>query len=219
MANIEVQIKPTGIKQKNLVDLLYMMVAAIHGICAKLDADDVTDTDYEALCYTAIFNGYIEDSRGNSMLNRVTAKDPYFYIITPNGITDKALVECIYQIFLMMHTLTTKIDADAAPPTTVTYHHVFDDHYLWTVENEVGDTIGASTDYWITPKGVKDRRQLVDILYCFAHSIDTLTKKLDTDAVPAGSNYHALWDTAIFLMQIVDSKGNVTGNALTTFNP
>ena len=59
----------------------------------------------------------------------------------------------------------------------------------------------------------------MDILYAFAKSIDVLTKKLDTDAVPAGSDYHALWDTAVFLMQIEDSKGNVAGNALTTFNP
>jgi len=218
MANIEVQIKPTGIKQKNLVDLLCMMVTSIKGICAKLDLDTNTDDTYTAKVFTALFNGYIEDSRNNSVLNRVAAKDPYFYMISPNGISDKALVECIYQIFKMMKTLTIQIDADDA--STSNYAAlIYQVYYLWTVENEVGDTVGYSTDFWITPKGVKDRRQLVDILYAFAKSIDVLTKKLDTDAVPGGADYHALWDTAVFLMQIEDSKGNVAGNALTTFNP
>jgi hypothetical protein len=219
MANLSVQIKPTGIKQKNLVDLLYMMVASIHGICAKMDADGgVTLETYEANCFTAIFNGYIEDSRGNQVINRVSTKDPYFYIISPNGVSDKALIECIYQIFDMMETLTEQCDADGLGDSNYEAL-VYTAHYLWTVENEAGSTVGASTDYWITPKGVKDMRQLVDILYCFAHSIDTLTKKLDLDGTVTDTNYHALWDTAVFLMQIEDSKGNLAGNALTTFDP
>jgi hypothetical protein len=204
-------IRPTGGVKRYLADCLYAVVSSIHGICAKLDLDNVTDTNYEALCYTAIFNGAIEDSKGNSLINAVSGEEDTFFIMSPRGYSNRAVIQCIYQIFLMMHTLTTKIDADAAPPTTVTYHHVFDDHYLWTIENEVGSTIGASTEHWIRPGGIDDKN-LVDILYCFVHSLDTLTRKLDTDAVPSGSNYHALWDTANILVRVEDSKGNISGN-------
>jgi hypothetical protein len=119
----------------------------------------------------------------------------------------------------MMETLTEKIDADAAPPSSVDYETlVYTAHYLWRVQNEAGDTVGVSTDRTVSPGGVDDR-YLVDILYAFVHSLDVLTAKLDTDAVPSGTDYHALWDTANILMQVEDSKGNIAGNALTKFNP
>src|SRR3990172_6959152 len=106
MANIEAQIKPNGMSQRNLVDLLYMVVAALQGICQKLDDDDTTDDTYEASVITAILNGYIEDSRGNSIMNRVAAKDDRFFHITPLGTGDKDLLVILYQIFDMVETLT-----------------------------------------------------------------------------------------------------------------
>jgi hypothetical protein len=219
MSNLEVQIKPSGISKRNLVDCFYAVVSSIQGICKKLDADDVTDTDYESLCFTAIFNGAIENSRGDRVANALSGKEDTFFVMSPTGINNRSIINCIYQIFLMMETLTEKIDADAAPPSSVTYEAlVYTAHYLWTVKDEYGNSVGASTTQTITPMGI-DELQLVDILYCFVHSLDTLTKKLDTDAVPSGSDYEALWDTANILMQVEDSKGNVAGNALTQFNP
>jgi len=219
MSNLEVQIKPSGVSKRNLVDCFYAVVSSIQGICAKLDLDDVTDTDYEALCFTAIFNGKIENSRGDVVMNAVSGKEDTFFSMSPTGINQRSIIQTIYQMFLMMETLTEKIDADAAPPSSVTYEAlVYTAHYLWTIENEVGSTVGVSTTQWIRPGGI-DNLQLVDIIYCFVHSIHVLTAKLDTDAVPSGSNYEALWDTANILMQVEDSKGNIAGNALTKFNP
>lgn len=219
MANIEAQIKPTGMSQRNLVDLLYMIVYSIKGICAKLDLSNLTDVDYVALCYTAIFNGSIEDSRGNFIINRVaptatTNKDDRFFIITPNGLTNKTLLECLYQIFDMMHTLTHKIDADAAPPTTVTYHHCYEDYYLWIIENCKGDQLGNGTAFYFR-NAAENRKELVNLLYAIVYSIQTLTAKLDTDALPSGTDYEALWFTATFLMRVENSQGSVVGNTIT----
>lgn len=214
MSNVEAQIKPNGISQKNLIDLLYMIGYSIAGICAKLDLDDNADNTYVASVITAIANGEIRDSRGNYAMNRVSAKDDRFFSISPEGISDAALLECLYQIFDMMHTLTTQIDADDA--TTSTYHHVYDDAYLWIVENCKGDQLGNGTVYYFRPGGVFNYDQLVDLLYAIVNSIKTLAAKLDTDAKPAGTDYEALWYTATVLMRVENSKGSVVGNSPTT---
>ena len=61
-----IDIKPTGLKQGDLVDILYQLVSSISGLCTKLDADGgVPLTTYVANCYTACFTGHIEDSGGN----------------------------------------------------------------------------------------------------------------------------------------------------------
>jgi hypothetical protein len=218
MANYEVQIKPQGLKDKSLVDCLYAVVSSIKGICAKLDSDTgVTLTTYTANCYTALFNGYIENSRGDSAMNYVSAKERYFFRINPTGITNAALMRCLYQIFDMMETLTEQLDTDALGDSNYEAL-VYTAHYLWTIENERGSRVGASTAKLINPGGI-DQRDLVDMLYCFVHSIDTLTQKLDDDGTVNDTDYEALWDTANILIQVQDTKGNVAGNALTTFNP
>src|SRR5574343_311033 len=146
MANYEAQIKPGGLSQRNLVDLLYMIVAAIKGICAKLyDDGGVTVTTYESSAFTAIFNGYIEDSRGNSVMNRANdgsgtyVTDERLFIITPMGISDHDLNECIYQIFDMFETLTEACDTDALGDSNyeaLCYTAIFTDK----IENRKGST-------------------------------------------------------------------------------
>jgi len=213
--NVEAQIKPGGLSQRNLVDLLYSVVYSIQGICAKLDLDDNADNTYEASVYTAIFNGYIEDSKANTIMNRVTAADDRFVYITPTGISEKDLLEILYQIFDMMETLTEQIDADDA--STSTYEAlIYTAIYLWIVENCKGSMLGNGTVYYFRPGGAFNQDQLIDLLYAIVDSIETLTEKLDTDAKPAGSNYEALWFTATILMRVENSKGSVVGNDPTT---
>jgi hypothetical protein len=221
MANIEAQIKPNGVSQRNLVDLLYMIVYSIQGICKKLDLDDNTDATYEADVFSAIFNGSIEDGRGNLIQNRATSDggttfpyDDRFFIIKPTGIEDKALLECLYQIFDMMETLTEQVDADDL--TTSNYEAlIYTAVYLWKIENCKGSQLGNGTTYYFRPGGVFNYDQLVDLLYAIVYSLYLLTAKLDTDAKPAGSNYAALWYTATILMRVENSKGDVVGNTIT----
>ena len=211
--NYESQIKPTGMSQRNLVDLLYMIVSSIYGICVKLDADNSTDDTYTADVYTAIFNGSIEDSKGNFIQNRVSAKDERFFIITPNGLDNKALLECLYQVFDMYETLTEQLDADDCSSST--YESlIYTAHFLWIIENCKGDQLGNGTEFYFRA-GSENRKELVDLLYAIVHAHQTLTEKLDTDAVPAGSNYKALWFTATFLMRVENSQGSVAGNTIT----
>ena len=220
--NVEAQIKPDGLSQRNLVDILYMIVYSIQGICAKLDDDDVTDTDYEALVYTAIFNGHIEDGRGNSIMNRATPdsgttypSDDRFFIIKPDGLGNKELLECLYQIFSMLATLTAKIDADAAPPTSTTYEALcYTAKLPWIIENCKGDQVGNGTVYYLRSASV-DQKELVEILCNILDCIETMTETLDTDALPAGSDYEALWFTATILMRVQDSLGLYAGNDIT----
>jgi len=191
-----------------------MIVYSIQGICAKLDLDDNTDDTYEASVYTAIFNGHIEDSRGNSLINQVTAKEDRFFIITPGGMSEGALLECVYQIFDMMETLTEQIDADDA--TTSNYEAlIYTAIYLWIIENCKGSQLGNGSVYYFRPGGTFNQDQLVDLLYAIVDSIETLTEKLDTDAKPAGTDYEELWYTATILMRVENSKGSVVGNTPT----
>lgn len=205
--------------QRNLVDLMYAIVASIKGICAKLDADGgVPLTTYTANVFTAIFNGSIENSRAASVINRVTASDDRFFIVNPYGLTPAALLEWLYQVFDMMETLTEQLDADTL--TGSNYEAlVYTPHYLWMVTNCKGSTLGNGNTYWFNPGGCGDQKELVDCLAMIVHSIDTLTKKLDADGTVTDTNYEALWDTAVILMQIEDSKGGLYGNALTKFMP
>ncbi|MFA6290185.1 MAG: hypothetical protein WC637_00310 [Victivallales bacterium] len=218
MASVEGNIKPTGLSQRLLVTLLYMIVYSIQGICQKLDDDaTVPLTTYEANVYTAIFNGYIEDVRGNTIMNRVSTADDRFFILTPNGVTPKAILECLYQIFDMMETLTEQLDTDGI--TTSTYEALcYTALYVWIVENVKGNQLGNGTAYYFRPGGETDQKQLVDLLYAIVDSIETLTEKLDTDAgttPPTDTDYEALWFTATILMRVQSSAGNVVGNDIT----
>lgn len=213
--NVEAQIKPDGLSQRNLVDILYMIVYSIQGICAKLDDDNVTDTDYEALCYTAIFNGHIEDGRGNSIMNRVAVSDDRFFIIKPDGLGNKELLECLYQIFSMLATLTAKIDADAAPPSSVTYEALcYTAKLPWVIENCKGDQVGNGTAYYLRSASV-DQKELVEILCNILDCIETMVETLDSDALPSGTDYESLWFTATILMRVQDSLGLYSGNDIT----
>ncbi len=209
MANIECQIKPTGVSQKNLVDLLCMLVRSIYGICLKLDSDGGVPLEtYVANCYTAIFNGSVEDSRGNLIYNRVEAHDYEFYIIRPTGISFAQSWLCVVQIANMLEALCEQLDTDALTDSNyeaLVYAAHFPDYDddAHNVGNMKNDT----------------QKVLVDLLYCYVHMIDTLTKKLDLDGTVTDTNYHALWDTAVILMQVENSRGSVAGNPLTKFMP
>ena len=214
MSNIEAQIKPTGMSQRNLVDLLYMVVYSLQGICKKLDDDGGVPLEtYEANVITAILNGSIEDSRGNYIMNRVSAKDDRFFIITPNGLDNKALLECLYQIFDMMETLTEQLDTDTL--TDSTYEALcYTALYLWIIENCKGDQLGNGTTFYFRA-GAENRKELVDLLYQIVNSIETMTEQLDADGTVTDTDYEALWFTATVTMRVENSVGSVVGNDIT----
>lgn len=198
-------IKPTGMKQADEVDLLYQILASLKGICTKLDADGgVPLTTYLANCYTAIFDIDVCDSKGNSSLNGGR------YTITPTGITGQARQELLYQIFNSFETLAEQLDADGL--TDSTYEALcYTAKFLWKVENSVGSSLGNGTTYYFR-NGCGDLKQLVDLYYAIIDAIETLTEQLDADGTVTDTNYEALWFTATILTKVTNSAGNTVGN-------
>lgn len=223
MAAIIADIKPTGLSPNDLIDLLYMIVSSLEGICQKLDDDaTVTDDDYEALCITALFNVVIEDCRGN-YINLATTETSTLHkthMISARGISDEALLELMYDITNCMITLATKCDADHNYSTykSLAYTATF----LHMVENQMGNELGNSagfpdgTAYYFRPGGV-DKAMLVDWLYNAVNSIGILCKVsttagLDNDTQVADTTYYSLWYTANITLTVENSSGDRIGN-------
>jgi len=189
-----------------------MIVYSIYGICTKLDDDGgVPLTTYEANVYTAIFNGDIEDSRGNRIRNTVSAQIDRFFVMNQQGMSDNALNECLYQIFDMIETLTEQLDTDTL--TDSTYEALgYTAILLKMVENCEGNILGNGATYYFRPGGNYDQAHLVDLLYMILDSLETITEQLDADGTVTDTDYEALWYTAIVLMKVENSVGNVLGN-------
>ena len=150
MGNIHPDIKPGGMSQKDLVDLMYMIVSSIKGICAKLDDDGgVADTNYEALCYTALLSFIITDSKGNRTGAHATESStiPAGRIISPVGIGDAELADLLYQITNMWETMCEKLDADGTVNDTDYEANCFTATWLFRVEDSKGNLLGPSHSY------------------------------------------------------------------------
>ena len=210
MANIHPDIRPNGLNQGDEVDLLYQVVSSIKGICAKLDDDGGVPLEtYEANVFTAIFNGSISDTKGNSVQNFVREKG--FFIINPTGISGPARIECYYQILDMLETLTEQLDTDTL--TDSTYEALcYTALLLFMVTNQDGNTLGNGNTYWFRPGGETPQLQLVDLYYMFVNAIETLTEQLDADGTVTDTDYEALWFTANILTRVENSQGSVVGN-------
>lgn len=206
MADVHADIQPNGLSQTHLVDLFYMLVSSIKGICAKLDADGgVPLTTYEANCYTSIFNIVIEDSKGNR--TGLTGN----HIVSPQGITDQAIIELLYQIFNAIETLTEQLDTDVL--TDSDYESLcYTAKLLWLVENQVGSVLGNGVVYRFTPGGVGDQKEMVNLLYALVDVIETLTEKLDADGAVTDADYESLWFTNNITLKIENSQGLLVGN-------
>jgi hypothetical protein len=219
MANVD--IKPSGLVTPDLVDVLYMWWSSFYGICAKLDADaTVPSATYTALCYTAIFNGFIGDTRGNSIQNAVTAKADRFYIINPNGVTKEALLECFYDMLDAMETLSEQLDGDVL---TFTNYEATAYEAVCTqlVMNKRGDSLGNGTTVHVfSPGGVWDEAEIVEFLFNAVEFIHLLTGNgttygLDGDGTVADTDYEELWYTDNITRVIENSAGSTIGNART----
>jgi hypothetical protein len=190
VGDVHADIRPNGLSQKDLVDLLYMLTYSLDGLCQKLDADGgVADTNYTALCYTALMTIHVENSTGSRTGNTGD------YIITPVGISDEALLEWLYDYVNAIETLTEKLDADGT---------VNDTDY----DNQVGN----GTAFYFKPGGEVDQKHLVDLLYMFVNAWETLCEQLDADSGVTDTNYEALWFTATVTLKVEDCQGNLVGN-------
>lgn len=203
-------ITPNGMKTADELDLLYGIITSIQGIAAKLDDDGtVTDTNYEALCYTAICNCFIYDSRGNKAGQKLSTDLENFVIAGPNSIGEKERIAILYQIFNMWETLLEKCDADH---TDTDYEELwYEATFLWRVMDHRGNILGNS-NYLFRPGGGGDYRELIGLYYAILASIEGVTAKLDDDTAVADTNYEALWYTATNLVKVTNPAGLTKGN-------
>lgn len=207
MGDVHADIRPNGLSQKDLVDLLYMLTASLTGLCQKLDSDDgVTDQNYNALCYTALMTILVEDSLGNRAGNTGD------YIITPVGISNEALLEWLYDYTNAIETLTEKLDDDGGVTDEDYEANCFTALITKVIENQVGSQVGNGTAYYFKPGGEIDQKHLVDLLYMFVNAWETLCEQLDDDDTVNDTNYEALWFTATVTLKVENCQGSLVGN-------
>ena len=221
MANLWANITPTGLTNKHEVTLWYQLFRSLQVICLKLDLDaTVPLTTYNANVITALLNVRIEDGLGNAIQNFVAEEN--FYTVMPHSINNAARLQMIFQFFNMLETLTEQLDVDTI--TTSTYEALcYTATMLQLVENTKGTILGnlvsestsyVDTNFYFRPGGIP-KANLVQFFFNAVNSIETLTEKLDTDALttpPTDTDYEALGFTAIILTRIEDGKGNFVGN-------
>lgn len=207
-------IKPNGLRQKDLVDLLYMIVTSFRGIAAKLDADAlITDTNYRATI-DAVMNVTIEDSKGNrvSVVNSESSTLPPVIMISPTGFNRARWADLLYMLVDAWETLCEKIDADANPPTSVDYEaDAYTAIYTFLVENSKGNTLGNGTTFTFR-LGAFPQKEVVDTLYKILDGIETFCEQADTDASPQDTNYEALWYTNNITLTVENSQAARIGN-------
>lgn len=214
---MNVDLKPDGLVMSDVVDVIYMWWASFKAICQKLDDDTgVPSTDYEALCFTAIFNGFIGDSRGNTIINAVSTEPHRFFSITPEGINDEYFLECMFQAATALETLLEKLDLDSL--TFTNYEATAAAGVAtWCFENRDGAIIGAITGHRFCPGGVP-KEWIADLLYDSVRALyllthDGTTSGLDGDGTVTDDDYEADCYTAVITRVIENSAGSQIGNA------
>ena len=209
-------ITPTRLNQGDEVDLMYGIMDSLRIGCGLLDADaSITDVNYEALCYSAAYdNLQVTKQAGGNILGDRGTVDQYGYYITPRGISQAARLEWLYDTLYALNTLTAKIDADANPPSTVTYNtDYFVGRITKSVENQRGVLAGPTTrTFLFSPKGVYNLYTLVDMYWDIVYCLQGIWALCTSDAAPATATYTALAYTAVVKPTIQNSQGTTLGN-------
>lgn len=136
-------IGPGRIDDKSLNAVAYQIVTSLYTLCAQLDTEAVSFTNYVATAYTAVLTQRIEDAKGNS----IGAGTDFTF--KPGGMFHKKqLVEFIYKCLDSIKKIcaagtTYGLDSDGYTDTTYTalcYTAIF----LLMVENGAGSRLGVS---------------------------------------------------------------------------
>ena len=213
-AKITGDIKPSGIRQRDLTDLMYQLTASLQGLCDKLDADDAAVQTYASGCFDAIFNCTIEDSQGNRVYNYLaeTSSIAPHFIVSGKGVGPKDLINWLYQWSACFYAMCVKLDASGgvndADYTTLCYTAYIVD----SITDGKGSNIGVGSKYIYTPTGVYNELTLITTLYHMVYAVYILTAKLDLDATLTDTDYASLWYTNTITLTVEDTDGSTIGN-------
>ena len=235
MGNIHPDIKPSGVSDKYVIDLMYMLQASMKGLCAKLDNDGgVPKETYTANCHNSLFHVRVFDYRGN-MTNGESVVD---HIVNPGGgLSSAALIEWIYDWVNALETLCEQLNGDSLGDTDYEvkcYYEIilpyqfesgrYDQTTILGNDNTSGgfSTSPDGSAPWtctkIGPTAKPPDRVLADLLYDMLNAWETLCEKLDLDGTVSdtgSTGYEALWYTATILMRVENSQGNTLGHTQT----
>lgn len=134
-------LEPTGESAPALLAFLYQFTNAFETLCEQLDGDGgVADTNYEELCYTALFLHIIENEKGNQLGNGTA------YYFRPGGVTPQdQVVEWLYNAVNAIETLTEKLDLDGTVNDTNYEALWFTAIILMRIENGQGNVVGNTS--------------------------------------------------------------------------
>jgi len=134
----EYNITPGGLDEGALIEFMYQVHDSLETLTEQLDADSgVTDTTYEALCYTAIMLHDVENKKGEKLGNGNN------FIFRPGaGLNSKEFVEWAYNVINAIETLTEQLDADGTVTDTDYEANGFTATMLTKVENAAGNVLG-----------------------------------------------------------------------------
>ena len=136
-------INPYGIGDNARIELLYQILNSLETLTEQLDTDVLTDSNYEALCYTAKILYLVENKTGNTLGNGTA------YTFHAGGVfNQREYVELLYQIVDAWETLLEKLDADATPTDTDYEALWFTATILLRIENGAGNAVG-NTNPWL----------------------------------------------------------------------
>ena len=233
MANIAPQIKPSGVEDKYLIDLMYMLQYSLQVLCQKLDDDaSLGLATYEDNCYIALMKVRVTDYRGNM----TSGEEAVDFIVTPVGLSPEALIQWIYCWINAFETLVEQLDADNADSSDyedLCYEAIITPYQFESGRHDQATILGndntsggfdGSEDGapWLTtkigPVGKPNDRVLADLFYDIVNAWETMCEKLDVDGAttpPTDTDYEALCYTATVLMKVENSQGNVLGNTQT----
>lgn len=133
------RVSPAGFSDLDRHLMMYNYTNMWETLCEKLDADgDVSDTNYEALCYTATFLHVVKDPKGVTDLGNGVV-----YYFKPGGPHDrKQLIEWLYNAIYSLELLATKLDSDGGVTDTDYEANSYTAYCTVRVENAAGSVIG-----------------------------------------------------------------------------
>jgi hypothetical protein len=106
------RISPRGITDNARLHMMYNFFNAWETLCEQLDTDTLTDSTYEALCYTALFLQTVRGPTGTILGNGTR------YQWGPSCHNQQQLVELMYMVFNAIETLTEQLDGDGTVNST-----------------------------------------------------------------------------------------------------
>ena len=130
-------ISPRGIGDDARVELLYEIFNAWETLTEQLDTDALTDSTYEALCYTAKFLGIVTNKAGSSLGNGTAY---YFGPVSAGDMGHR--VDLYYNIVDAIETLTEQLDGDGTVTDTNYEALWFTAVVLTKITNSKGQTVG-----------------------------------------------------------------------------